>query len=72
MNIQQKIELIEELLELDEGTLNCDANLDDIEEWDSLNKLAFMAKTRKLYGNSITPIELSKFRTVRDIIEYLR
>ena len=39
MTLQEKLEVLEDVLELDEGTLNVEDSLEDIEEWDSMSKL---------------------------------
>ena len=38
MSLEEKIALLEEIMDLDEGTLEADSLLDDFEEWDSLSK----------------------------------
>lgn len=36
MNSEQKIKALEEILDLEEGTLSVNTNLKDLEEWDSV------------------------------------
>ena len=71
MTIEEKIALLEDLMELDEGELDINADLEDVEEWDSLTKLSLMATIKKLYGKAITVEELKNFKTVKDICNYL-
>lgn len=71
MTTEEKITLLEDLMELDEGELDINARLEDIEEWDSLSKLSLMATIKKLYNKAITVEELKQFETVKDICEYL-
>ncbi len=71
MTMEEKIALLEDLMELDEGELDVNAELDDIEEWDSLSKLSLMATIKKLYNKAITVDELKNFKTVKDICDYL-
>lgn len=71
MTTEEKITLLEDLMELDEGELDINANLEDIEEWDSLSKLSLMATIKKLYNRAITVDELKQFKTVKDVCDYL-
>lgn len=71
MTTEEKIELIEELMDLDEGTLTEDSILGDFEEWDSLSKLSLMAEVKKQFGKKLTADEIKAFVTVRDIVDYM-
>ena len=71
MELNKKLELLEEIMELDEGELSLDMKMDDMEEWDSLTKLALMAEIRKLMGKTISVEELKAFNTIQDICDYL-
>ncbi len=71
MELNKKMELLEEIMELDEGELSPDMKLEDLEEWDSLTKLALMAAIRKLMGKTISVDELKAFKTVQDVCDYL-
>lgn len=70
MNLEEKIALIEELMDLDEGTLKEDSVLDEFEEWDSLSKLSLMAEVKKQAGKKLTVNEVNAFETVKDICDY--
>lgn len=71
MSVEEKITFLEEVMEIDEGELHIDDQLDDIEEWDSLTKLALMAAIKKQNDKMITVDELKSFQTVKDICDYL-
>ncbi len=66
------LELLEDVMDLDEDTLQTDMVLEDIEEWDSLSKLALMAEVKKKYGKRMTAEEIAGFVTVADICNYLQ
>lgn len=70
MKVEEKIALIEELMDLDEGTLEFDSELEDFEEWDSLSKLSLMAEAKKCFGKKLTVKEMDTFKTVKDICDY--
>ena len=63
---------LEEVMDLEEDTLTSDVVLEDLEEWDSLSKLALMADTKKKYGKKMTVEEIAGFVTVQDICDYLQ
>lgn len=72
MELQEKLELLEEIMDKEEGTLTPDTILDEIEEWDSLSKLALMAEVKKRMGRRLSTEEILDFRTVQDIINYMQ
>lgn len=71
MDNQKKLGLLEEMLELDEGTLTPDTELDDIEEWDSLAKLSLIVLVDEECGKKLTGAEIKEFNTVGDILNYM-
>ena len=72
MTIEEKIAMLEEIMDLDEGTLSEDAVLDDFDEWDSLSKLSLVAEAKREFGLVLTTDEMAKFITVKDICDYLK
>mgnify|MGYP000195367586 CR=1 FL=1 len=76
MTQEEKLELLEEILEADEGTLKVEdidvtMNLEEMDEWDSLSKLGLMAEVKTRLNKRLTVEEVQKFKTVQDIIDYL-
>ena len=71
MNLEEKIVLLEELMDLEEGTLEASSELEEFEEWDSLSKLSLMAAAKKEFGKKLTVEEMNMFKTVQDICDYL-
>lgn len=69
---EKVIEMLEEILELDEGTLSADMELSEIEEWDSISKLAIMAEVKKNWKKNLTVEEIKNFQTVKDICDFLK
>lgn len=63
--------LEEEVLELDEGTLELGTELLSLEEWDSLSKLSLMAWARKECDITLTAQQIKEFVTVEDICKAL-
>lgn len=70
--MNELIEMLEEIMDVDEGTLEATTILDDLEEWDSLSTLSLMAEAKKNYGKKLSSDEIKNFVTVQDIIDYLQ
>ena len=71
MTTEEKIELLEELMDVDPGTLELDTVLDDVEEWDSLSKLSLIAEAKKKFGLVLPAEKLNTFTTVKDVCDFL-
>ena len=71
MTLQGKLELLEEILEADEGTLKVEDCLEDIDEWDSMSKLYLVSYVKKEMNMRLTVDEIKNFKTVQDICDYL-
>lgn len=70
MKLQEKLTMLEEIMELEEGTLSLEMNLEEIEEWDSISKLSLMAESNAM-GKKLTAAEIKEFKTVGDICDWL-
>lgn len=68
MDEQKKLALLEDMMELDEGTLAPETALADIEEWDSLARLSLIVLMDEEFGKSITGADVRAFVTVADIL----
>lgn len=71
MTVQAKLEVLEDILELDEGTLKVEDSLEDIDEWDSMSKLYLVTYVKKEMQKRLTVDEIKNFETVQDICDYL-
>lgn len=69
MDIKKKFALLEEIMELDEGALTPEMNLDDIEEWDSLAALSYVVMMEDEFKKKISGKEIRAFKTVQDILD---
>jgi len=65
-------EILCEALELPDGTLSGDQALADIENWDSLAILKFMAAVDKRLGIALKPNKLIACETVEDLAALLQ
>lgn len=71
MTVQEKLEVLEDILEMDEGTLKVEDSLEDIDEWDSMSKLYLVTYVKKEMKKRLTVDEIKNFETVQDICDYL-
>ncbi len=72
MSTQEKIALIEDMLEMDEGTIKEDMNLEDIEEWDSMAYLSFSVLVQDEFGRKVTATEIKNYKTVKDLLDAMK
>lgn len=71
MSIQEKISLLEEMLELENGTLTPDMELSSIEEYDSMAKLSLIVLMDDEFDKKLTGEHILTFKTVQDIIDFM-
>ena len=71
MTVEEKIRKLEEMMDLEENELTLDSVLDDIEEWDSLSAWSLVVFVKTELGKQLTSDVLNRFKTVRDICDYL-
>ncbi len=71
MTDERKIELIEDLLEVDAGTISPEMQLEDVENWDSMTALALIVMIDEECGRRITGNDVKAMRSVRDIMNIM-
>jgi acyl carrier protein len=71
MNREDILKQIEEVLEMNEGTLSMDANLADVDEYDSMAKLSLIVMADDEFSKKLTAEQLNDFKTVSDIVNFL-
>ncbi len=71
MNIEERIAMLEDLLEIDEGTLKGDELLTEVEEWTSMAALALIVLMDETYNKKLTGEQIKNFKTVRDILNIM-
>ena len=69
MTNEEKIAAIEEVMELDEGTLKEASILSDFEEWDSMTKLALISESQKIFGKTLSGTMIKSCTTVADLLK---
>ncbi len=71
MENAKKLELLEEMLDLDAGTLAPEMELADINEWDSMAKLSLIVLIDEECGKKLTSTDIKQFKTIQDIMDYM-
>lgn len=69
--MEEKIMVLEDILDVREGSLNEDTELGNLEEWDSFAKLSIMAAAKKRKGLMIGAEQLMNCKTVGDLLLFL-
>lgn len=72
MTTEQKLALLEETLEMEEGTLSADMDLDDVDEYDSMTKLSIIVMMQDEFGVKLTSDMVRGFTTVQDILDLMK
>ena len=68
MTEREKLAMLENMLELDEGDLTVDKALEDIDEYDSMAKLSLIVLMEDEFGVKLTGDVIKGFTTVGDIV----
>ena len=72
VEMEEICRIIEQALELKEGSVGANDNMDTIEKFDSLGLLAILSALEKRYGNKVASIdELAGVKSVREIFNLL-
>lgn len=71
MDNNKKLALLEEMMELEEGTLTVDTKLGDIEEYDSMAKLSLIVLMNDEFGKKLNSNQIKGFQTVKDILDFM-
>ncbi|MEX3745394.1 MULTISPECIES: phosphopantetheine-binding protein [Lysinibacillus] len=71
MTEQVRLSMLEEILDLEDGTLTSDKVLDELEEWDSIALISFIAMMDEEFNKSIKGSEIKEFKTVADALKVM-
>ena len=69
MEAKEFIAEIENLLEVDPGSLTLETQIQTHEKWDSLAFVSFLAIADSTYGVKVAPEDLRKAATVADLMK---
>lgn len=71
MTQEEKIALLEDMLELDGGSLKPETELSSIDEYDSMAKLSLIVLMDDECGKKLTGEQIREFQTVQDILDFM-
>lgn len=71
MTNEEKIAMLEDMLELDGGSLKPEMNLEDIEEYDSMAKLSLIVMMDDEFSKKLSGEQIRTFKTIQDIIDFM-
>ena len=71
MTNEKKLEMLEEMLELDAGTLTPETLLSDLEEWDSIAVISFIALMDDEFDKLVKGKDIKEKETIGDIMDLM-
>ena len=71
MTKEEKLALLDDMLELDPGTLKEEMDLSSIDEYDSMAKLSLIVLMDEECGKKLTGEKIREFKTVGDILSFM-
>ncbi len=69
MNDREKLNILEEMMELDEGTLTPETNLSDLDEWDSVTAISLIAFMEEKYGKKVEGPQIRRLKVISDVMK---
>lgn len=69
--MEQFIERIIDVMDIEEE-ITADTVLEDLEEWDSLSLVSFMAMANAAYGKKVVAADVKMAKTVADLYELVK
>lgn len=71
MTQEEKIALLEDMLELDGGSLTPEMELSSIDEYDSMAKLSLIVLMDDEFNKKLSGEQIREFKTVQDILTFM-
>ena len=71
MTQEEKIALLEDMLELEANTLTPETALADVDEYDSMAKLSLIVLMDEECGKKLTGEQIRTFKTVKDVLDFM-
>lgn len=71
MTKEEKIAMLEDVLELNSGSLKPEMELSSIDEYDSMAKLTLIVMMDDEFGKKLTGEDIQGFNTVQDVLEFM-
>ena len=71
MNLQEKITLIEEVLDVAEGSLTPETLLAEVDEWDYIAALSLIVMLDEKFEKTVSGAQIKAMECVNDILAYM-
>ena len=71
MELKEKLALIEEVLDVEEGSLTPDTMLADVDEWDSIAALSLIVMLDEQFEKTVSGAQIKALESVKDILAYM-
>ena len=68
---EEKIVLLEKMLELEDGELTEETVLEDLDCWDSMAAIELIALVDEKFGKALKGQQIRQFKTVEDILDIM-
>ena len=71
MELKEKMALIEEVLDVEEGSLTTETLLSDVDEWDSIAALSLIVMLDENFNKTVSGAQIKALKSVKDILAYM-
>ena len=71
MNLQEKLALIEEVLDVETGSLTPETLLAEVGEWDSIAALSLVVMLDEKFEKTVSGAQIKALESVNDILAYM-
>jgi acyl carrier protein len=71
MTNTEKIAMLEDMLEMEGGSLKEDTTLKEVPVWDSMAALSLIVLCDEQFGKKLSGEQILKFKTVKDIMDFM-
>ena len=71
MELKEKLALIEDVLDVEEGSLSPETELADVDEWDSIAALSLIVMLDEKFEKTVSGAQIKALETVNDILAYM-
>jgi acyl carrier protein len=71
MELKKKLALLEDILELDSGTLKAEMELESIDSWDSMARISLIALMDDEFHKALKGDTVRSLKTVNDILDLM-
>ena len=71
MNLQEKLALIEEVLDVETGSLPPETLLAEVGEWDSIAALSLVVMLDEKFEKTVSGVQIKALASVNDILDYM-